>query len=284
MNNKFGFNINLKNSPEEIRTLGAKYLKTKEFHEIEVTYYEHLEGVDVFEYNKAVKEICDLYHPEVSVHIIDLCLAEQNFTVRNAIFAEIENCLRYTKWLGGHFMVMHCGKAYGNLHAPILHPDGSRSTPEEAFEVSFGLSVKMMRMACDLAKEYGITIYTENLAAPSLTTTSALLNRYLDEVDKDNLRIVFDVGHCYHTKHDIPSELRAIASRVKHLHIHDNNGEKDLHQPVGEGTLDFRTFVSVLEEIQYDGYLMFELYRCTVDNLADCKQAIIDCMKEKPTT
>ncbi|MDY4611862.1 MAG: sugar phosphate isomerase/epimerase family protein [Sphaerochaetaceae bacterium] len=282
MNNEFGFNINLKNSPDEIRALGEKYLSSGLFSAIEVTYYENLEEIDTFEYNKAIKEICDLYHPVVFVHIIEVMPSEQNTVIRSAILSEIENCLRYTRWLGGEHMVIHAGRQYGNLHAPIVRPDGSRGTSEDSYKVTFALSVDMMKKACFLGKKYGVALYTENLAAPSFTQTSRILLDYIEAVGFDNLKIVFDVGHCHHTGHDVVSEVREASPLLAHLHIHDNDGVKDLHQSLGEGNLDVKEFVQVLEEVNYSGLLMFELYRCTVDNLARNRQLLIDNMKEKP--
>lgn len=284
MNNKFGFNINLKNSPDEIRALGKRYLASGEFSGIEVTYYENLHGIDVFEYNKAVKEICDLYHPEVYVHIIELNLAQQDSVLRTAILSEINNCLRYTAWLGGKNMVIHCGKHFANLHAPIVHSDGSRGTQEEALKVTFDLSVDQMKNACFFARKYGITLYTENLQPPSFCQTSEILLKYIAAVDSDNLKIVFDVGHCYHTGHDVVSEIHEAKSLLAHTHIHDNHGVRDEHLPLGEGTLDVQAFIKALEDVNYKGFLLFELYRCTVENLGPCRQKLIDCMKTKPVS
>ena len=50
---KFGFNINLKNSPDEIIQLGEKELSTGNFQAVEITYHENLDGIDTFPYNKA---------------------------------------------------------------------------------------------------------------------------------------------------------------------------------------------------------------------------------------
>lgn len=282
MNNKFGFNINLKNNPDEIRALGRKYLASGEFSMIEVTCYENMHGVDVFEYNKAVMEICNLYKPQVSTHLIELNLAEQNSIVRAATLSEIDNCCRYTASLGGRFVVIHAGMNYGNIHAPIVRPDGSRGTAEDNLKVTINLSVELMKDACYIAKKYGITILTENLAAPSFCQDSATLLKYVEEVDCDNLKIVFDVGHCYHTGHDVVSELRALKPFLAHTHIHDNHGSKDEHLDIGDGTLDFKAFISTLEEMKYDGCLLFELYRSKEDNLGVCRQKLIDCMKDKP--
>lgn len=150
---RFGFNINLKNSPEEILELGESALKNGDFEAIEVTYYEHKEHVDTTAYNKAIKTIVEKYHPQVLVHISGFNLAEENSTLRKAILDEVKNCIDYTEYLGGKEIVIHSGDRYAGLHVPVVHEDGSRPSPEEMYERSFELSVELMRKACDLAAE-----------------------------------------------------------------------------------------------------------------------------------
>jgi sugar phosphate isomerase/epimerase len=49
-----------------------------------------------------------------------------------------------------------------------------------------------------------------------------------------------DVGHA-NLNHCLPEFLHA---HIDHVHLHDNNGDKDTHSPVGEGDIDFRAVMS----------------------------------------
>lgn len=278
---RFGFNLNMKNTPEEILELGERYLKTGLYEAVEVTYYEDMEDTDTFYYNQAIRRIVETYHPQVTVHLSGFNLSEENSVLRNAIFREIENCYHYTKQLSGHEVIIHAGQISAGMHVPIRHDDGTRATQEEQYEKAFGLTVKLLRRACKLAEEFGITVYTENLNGSHITTDCRQLNRLIDEVGCGNLKIVFDVGHAGHMGKDITENVREAGERLKHLHIHDNFGEKDDHLPVGSGSLDFKAFTGALDEVGYDGLYMMELFHCDTENLKTSRDHLLKAMGTK---
>lgn len=51
-----------------------------------------------------------------------------------------------------------------------------------------------------------------------------------------------DVGHA-NLNHCL---LEFLDAHIDHIHLHDNNGEKDMHSPVGEGDIDFRAVMSAI--------------------------------------
>ncbi len=278
--NRFGFNINLTMSPEEIRTLGREMLGTNEYHAIEVTYYEHLEGIDTSAYNEAVMEIVEQYSPQVLVHIVDFNLSEENTVLRKAILEEAENCIRYTRMIQGREIVIHSGSRIVGRHAPLAAVkeqlwgrDSEKTEQDRAWE----LSASCMQKICDLDKE--MIFYTENINEGSNTRTTEQLIRYLKDVDRENLHMVFDVGHCHLAGYGIVPEILKAKDILSHLHIHDNHGPHhegwlDEHLPLGEGTTDFEEFVKVLRRIGYKGIYMMELRHPTADNLRKCKEVL----------
>ncbi len=52
-----------------------------------------------------------------------------------------------------------------------------------------------------------------------------------------------DVGHA-HLNGRLPAFLE---TGFSHMHIHDNNGKKDEHAAIGEGTIDFAPVVAALK-------------------------------------
>ena len=271
---RYGFNLNLRNSPSEILELGEKCLATKLFHAIEVTYYENMQDTDVTDYNNAIQEIVSHYNPQVLVHISAFNLAEENRILRNAILSEIENCFCYTKSLGGREVIIHSGFIKTGQHVPLQGDNGVHPSTKQVFERSWSLSVRMMKRACLMAKEYGIKIYTENLNGSQLTKDGEELIQYLNDVNSDNLKIVFDVGHCYHTGHNIEKDILDMGIELQHLHIHDNHGEKDEHLPLGEGTLNIPLFADSLAQVDYKGVYMFEFNKCTPEKLKSSRNIL----------
>ena len=60
-----------------------------------------------------------------------------------------------------------------------------------------------------------------------------------DGVDDPRLRICLDVGHA-NVYSQAPSEqwIEMLGSRIVHVHMHNNDGLRDLHAPLDEGSLD----------------------------------------------
>ncbi len=285
--NRFGFNINLTMSPEEIRKTGEEMLGTGQYHAIEVTYYEHLEGIDTTAYNEAILEIVEKYSPEVFVHIVDFNLSEENSVLRKAILDEAVNCINYTKMIKGKSIVIHSGNHITGQHSPlaavkeqIWGKDSEKTARDRAWE----LSVAMMQNICDAGKD--MMFYTENINEGNNTRTTDQLIRYLNDVGRDNLKMVFDVGHCHLAGYGIVPEIKKAKGILAHLHIHDNHGPHnegwlDEHLPLGEGTTDFEEFVKTLLSVGYEGIYMMELRHPTPENLKVCRAVLEETLGEE---
>jgi len=127
------------------------------------------------------------------------------------------------------------------------------------------------------AAEHGITVCMENLyhgvagrmeegpgcdPVKAARRIDALNAKYNAEV----LGFCFDIGHANLLHLDFNFFLRTLGKRVKVLHLHDNDGVRDLHQIPFTFTrtrdntcaTDWETFLRVMKEIGFDGVLSFE--------------------------
>ncbi len=59
-----------------------------------------------------------------------------------------------------------------------------------------------------------------------------------DLVDGTDLSICFDIGHA-NTTGQIDAMIDLLGDRIRNIHIHDNNGARDEHLTIGEGSIDF---------------------------------------------
>lgn len=232
-----GFNINMKNSPEEIRILGEEELATGYFGAVEITYHENAQSIDTYEYNSALRELVNLFAPHVTVHISNFDLSEENSVLRSAIIHEFINCCEYVKTFNGHEIIMHNGAKRRNLRVPITNSNGDTDILAEE-KKCWDLAVKMMQICCDIAETNGIQIYTENLGSNCLTPNGRKLNNFIKDVDRSNLGIVYDIGHGNLLGLNAGDEVRECSKNLKHLHLHDNMGDRDAHLPIGMGNID----------------------------------------------
>lgn len=128
-----------------------------------------------------------------------------------------------------------------------------------------------------MAAEYGITICYENIyishgehivEGPGCDAVKAA--RRIDEVNKEYgaevMGACFDTGHANLVGLDFESFLTTLGSRLKVLHMHDNDGVRDLHQlpfvytRTRENTsaTDWDGFIRAMRKIEYRGVLNFE--------------------------
>lgn len=81
----------------------------------------------------------------------------------------------------------------------------------------------------------------------------------VDRISSDKIGICLDIGHLntmglFH----IGDTVRDFGTRLKALHIHDNDGITDQHYLPYMGTVDWRDFIYALREIGYKGYFTYE--------------------------
>ena len=73
--------------------------------------------------------------------------------------------------------------------------------------------------------------------------------RVVDEVDNPFLGLCLDIGHAHvFSDLDAVGWLRRMAHRLRHIHLHDNDGSADSHWRIGRGTIDFERFDAALVE------------------------------------
>ncbi len=102
--------------------------------------------------------------------------------------------------------------------------------------------------------EYGVSVAIENM--PNIYFFLGRRSKDLAHiVEGTDLDICFDIGHAY-TNGDIDGMIDTFGDRIKNIHIHDNNGDRDSHMTIGEGSIDFVHVISRLGF--YDRNLVIE--------------------------
>ena len=75
-----------------------------------------------------------------------------------------------------------------------------------------------------------------------------LLIRLVNAVNHTALGLCLDIGHQnVFSKQAAPEWVSRMASRLYHVHLHDNDGIDDRHWSLGRGTIEFEPFYEALE-------------------------------------
>lgn len=135
-----------------------------------------------------------------------------------------------------------------------VQPDGNAF--DQAATVA-GLKLALERLAPH-AIQIGIETWLINMKLPQLAETQTL-------VGDERLGLLLDIGHLnigLHTNAlDVASGEEYISRlplKIIELHVHDNDGAKDNHWPLGRGNLDLDCVMSAILQTGSDGVATVE--------------------------
>lgn len=95
--------------------------------------------------------------------------------------------------------------------------------------------------------KYGVKIAVEN----SYSDDFQLIKRVLESYPAECIGMTYDSGHGNMNECKGAEYLKAHLDRLEVLHLNDNNGVKDLHQPAGYGTLNWEELAGILARSNY---------------------------------
>lgn len=102
----------------------------------------------------------------------------------------------------------------------------------------------------------GIQIVLEN----DTDRTPDLLVNLVDAVDNPFFGLCLDIGHVHvFSDLDAVEWLRRMAHRLRHIHLHDNDGTRDYHWALGRGTIPFEPFYTAVAALVPDVTIALEV-------------------------
>jgi sugar phosphate isomerase/epimerase len=138
-----------------------------------------------------------------------------------------------------------------------FHPDPRAFFHERPFVIKQNLI--SVQEIIEHGRQQGVGIMVENI--PAGFNSASSLGELLDPLP--DLGLHLDIGHCnlQVSKNTSEEILARYGTRLKHLHLHDNNGgNADLHLPLGVGRIDFRHEIPVVKAAGYDGTITLEVF------------------------
>ena len=115
------------------------------------------------------------------------------------------------------------------------------------------------------ASDVGALIALENMRwrpdAPNRTgMTVDQLSTIVEGIDPPVVGLCFDTGHANISEnHDLVGAFERNATRIIHIHYHDNVGNDDLHLAPGNGNIDFAAFFKSALKTSYSGMVELEV-------------------------
>lgn len=151
--------------------------------------------------------------------------------------------------------------------APVINTDEGIRPRWVSMEEAFPIMKYTLTRVMMIAERYGVRVGIEPHQAITRTTEGLL--RVSSLVDSPLLGVNYDTGNAFLAGEDPYEGLRAVGSRLVHLHAKDISKEhadrergKVTGTPVGcacgDGVIDWETVVAILREVNYNGVLSVE--------------------------
>lgn len=193
----------------------------------------------------------------VTVHapFMDLNPGALEPLVRDATMRRWTETLEVADMLGARLVVLHPGYdrwRYGGQSQPWINACLDFFPP---------LLEHAARIECLLVLE---NIFEEN---------PDTLRAVLQTLDSPWLGHCFDVGHWrLFGKCSMEQWFSVLGPWIRHLHVHDNSGDRDAHLAIGEGDIDFHQLFKLVETEQIPPSMTLEVHDC--EALLRCVRSI----------
>ncbi len=133
------------------------------------------------------------------------------------------------------------------LHARriVFHPGLTFGSDPKKLDIWLKNSLDFWPEFLERAAQFDCTICIENI----YETTPDLFIQLFTMLDSPYLGHVFDIGHWnLFGGGKLIDWLNKISPYLKHLHLHDNHGERDEHLAIGQGYVPFSTLFGWLQK------------------------------------
>lgn len=143
---------------------------------------------------------------------------------------------------------------------PIVNCGPGGTSDDEA---SLQMSINVLGDLAKMAEKYGVTLCVKAHVGAAIYNTPTTL-KVMEAISSPAFGIDMDPSHIHRAGEDTVEALKAVVSRVKHIHIRDCKGRqrnpgKPEEQVNGRGDIDLLGYIRVLHENHYEGPVNLEI-------------------------
>lgn len=211
---------------------------------------------------KTLKDIADSNSLKYSVHapFADINIASPSKPILKAICKRLRESIANAHALDAYMWVFHPGLKTG---ISMFYPD-----------MDWHQNKETARLLFKSANDYGVKIAIENVPEPYpfLMKNVEQFTKFYEEINED-IGLVLDVGHA-NINGQIERFMETFASRIVHVHAHDNDGKSDQHLGIGHGTVNWKNFTKTLQRIAYDKVVVIESVTHVNESVQKMKQLL----------
>ena len=219
---------------------------------------EYAELLHQFPTEKIDTDLLDSYALKYSIHapFMDINIASLQTKSRIASLEQIKDSID----LAGRI----------DAEAVVVHPGSISFLARNFKDEVYRIANESIKEIGEYGQDLGVMVTFENMPAFDTMIYSDIydLNELLTSLD---MSMTMDIGHANHAGF---AADEIYFDCIKHIHIHDNNGDDDSHLSLGEGSIELKDIVSNFEKKNYKG-----IYTIEVNNFDSIKKSY-DYLKE----
>lgn len=170
-----------------------------------------------------------------------------------------KQCIRFCDRVGVKYLVIHGISLTMDDYTQT--PESIRAMNDHLYESLIPVLQETNVVVCleDLFTHYKNQFVLGDCADARQAVES--IDRYNAKAGKECFGLCLDTGHLNLLGIRPDNYIRALGSRIKVLHTHDNNGDADAHLAPYTGTIIWKDLIGALKEIGYSGDIAFETFR-----------------------
>lgn len=160
---------------------------------------------------------------------------------------------------------------YGGEHA-VIHGGLVRSSEEHSETIKY--VKERLKALNSIAKENHVELLLENLIPDKLNYTHVVasdLEEWEQLLMETGTKACLDTGHLAVMQNPLKETILQLGESLRSVHYSDNDGKADLHLIPGEGDCVGTELFKILEEVNYQGPVIYELnpYKYSLDRILD---------------
>ena len=255
---------------------GYAMLREAGFEAVDWSLDDHLESRDICAgkyrgnlYEKPLEEILAFFAPELEIQRKNGITPTQAHAPFPAWRDNDPELFPYIQGINETFVRICGATGCKNL---VIHGINGAPGDEETAERNWQLYTGLI----PVLRETGVTVCLENLFVSGARgnrgqgywpghcsdaqEAAALIDRLNEAAGQESFGLCLDTGHLNVLRIDPRVYIPQLGSRIKALHIHDNNGMTDQHLAPYNGIIRWEDYLTALRDVDYQGDLSFETF------------------------
>lgn len=202
------------------------------------------------------KDLLSQHKGKIGVHgpSWGLDISSPDKDIQKVISRRLDTSLSICNYIGADHLVINSPYSIWSV------PNSGEVNLDPLFEWIVECCYNSLHASVKRAEMLGITIVIENIQ----DRDPFLCNMIVDRFQSDAVALSVDTGHAHFTHNNfggssVEDFIEKAGSKIKHVHLHDNDGLADHHLPIGDGSICWSGVFFTLKRLPKMPRLILEL-------------------------